>query len=280
MNSDVVSEDARLVQLGALGDRDAFGRLVARYQSPVCALAYSSCGNVSQSEDLAQETFIVAWRKLSDLREPEKFKFWLFGIARNLISNTARKQTRNPLASAGPLDEEMTMPVFGVLFACGGVAVAPVSIGGWSSGLVSLGGFVTGALAIGGFTVGVWSVGGFAFGWQAIGGCAVAWNAAWGGMAIAHFSALGGVVHAGQANNPFVWQLLAENRFFQIFKLPFPFFYWLNLIWLVPLTIRWIFMLRRNGQKAQASVATGLTVIAAAIGGAAIFEVSATASSH
>src|SRR5580698_3282741 len=110
MNSDVISEDGQLVRLGVQGDRDAFGRLVARYQSPVCALAYSACGNVSQSEDLAQETFIVAWRKLSDLREPEKFKFWLFGIARNLISNTARKQTRNPLASAAPLDEELTMP--------------------------------------------------------------------------------------------------------------------------------------------------------------------------
>lgn len=110
MNSDVVSEDAQLVQLGVRGDREAFGRLVARYQSPVCALAYSACGNVSQSEDLAQETFITAWRKLSDLREPEKFKSWLFGIARNLINNSARKQSRNPLADAAPLDEELTVP--------------------------------------------------------------------------------------------------------------------------------------------------------------------------
>jgi RNA polymerase sigma factor (sigma-70 family) len=110
MNSDVISEDAQLVQMGVNGDRDAFGRLVARYQSPVCALAYSACGNISQSEDLAQETFITAWRKLGDLKEPEKFKYWLFGIARNLINNTARKQTRNPLASASPLDEELTGP--------------------------------------------------------------------------------------------------------------------------------------------------------------------------
>ena len=110
MNTDAISEDAHLVRLGLQGDRDAFGRLVTRYQSPVCALAYSACGNISQSEDLAQEAFIIAWRKLSDLKEPEKFKFWLFGIARNLINNTARKQTRNPLASAGPLDEELTVP--------------------------------------------------------------------------------------------------------------------------------------------------------------------------
>ncbi|HEV2456639.1 MAG TPA: sigma-70 family RNA polymerase sigma factor [Verrucomicrobiae bacterium] len=111
MNSTVaISEDAQLVRLGVQGDREAFGRLVARYQSPVCALAYSACGNISQSEDLAQETFIVAWRKLSDLREPEKFKAWLFGIARNLILNTARRQTRNPLAASEPLSEELTPP--------------------------------------------------------------------------------------------------------------------------------------------------------------------------
>jgi RNA polymerase sigma factor (sigma-70 family) len=110
MNSDVVTdasatEDARLVELSLDGNRDAFGLLVARYQSPVCALAYSACGNISQSEDLAQETFIVAWRKLCDLKEPARFKSWLYGIARNLVNNAFRRQSRNPLATAEPLDE-------------------------------------------------------------------------------------------------------------------------------------------------------------------------------
>jgi RNA polymerase sigma factor (sigma-70 family) len=112
MKSDVMSDaktldDARLVELGLDGDRDAFGRLVARYQSPICALAYSACGDISQSEDLAQETFIIAWRKLSALKEPAKFKSWLYGIARNLINNAFRQQIRNPLAGAEPLDESL-----------------------------------------------------------------------------------------------------------------------------------------------------------------------------
>jgi RNA polymerase sigma factor (sigma-70 family) len=101
-------DDARLVELGLNGDRDAFGQLVARYQSPICALAYSACGDISHSEDLAQETFIIAWRKLSDLKEPAKFKAWLNGIARNLINNAFRQQMRNPLAAAEPLDESLT----------------------------------------------------------------------------------------------------------------------------------------------------------------------------
>ncbi len=116
MNSDVkilveALDDGRLVELGVKGDREAFGQLVARYQSPVCAMAYSACGNITQSEDLAQETFIVAWRKLGDLKEPGKFKAWLFGIARNLINNAFRRQVRNPLAAAEILDEGMATPV-------------------------------------------------------------------------------------------------------------------------------------------------------------------------
>jgi RNA polymerase sigma factor (sigma-70 family) len=100
-------DDARLVELGLDGNRDAFGQLVARYQSPVCALAYSACGDISQSEDLAQQAFIIAWRKLGDLREPAMFKSWLYGITRNLINDNFRRQSRNPLAAAEPLDESL-----------------------------------------------------------------------------------------------------------------------------------------------------------------------------
>jgi RNA polymerase sigma factor (sigma-70 family) len=114
MKLDVMSDaktvdDARLVQLGLDGNRDAFGQLVARYQSPICAMAYSACGDISHSEDLAQETFIIAWRKLGDLKEPAKFKSWLYGIARNLINNAFRQQTRNPLSAAELLDESLTV---------------------------------------------------------------------------------------------------------------------------------------------------------------------------
>src|SRR5579871_5852704 len=85
-------DDARLVELSSAGDREAFGQLVARYQSPVCAMAYSACGNVSRSEDLAQEIFITAWRELAKLKEPGKFRAWLYGIARNLINNRSEER--------------------------------------------------------------------------------------------------------------------------------------------------------------------------------------------
>jgi RNA polymerase sigma factor (sigma-70 family) len=519
-------DDARLVELGVNGDRDAFGQLVARHQSPVCALAYSACGDISRSEDLAQETFIIAWRKLSDLKEPAKFKFWLYGIARNLINSAFRQQIRNPLAAAEPLDESLTTtatlsnpagqaiskeeegilwrsleqipetyrepmilfyrehqsfervaaaldlseeavrqrlsrgrkllqeqvlafvegalartnpgqaftlgvlatlpaltisakaatagaatkggataagaglvgllgailcpllaflnlfglwrlshksarsdrerkaykifypvlagsivafillssllvshgnslaktnpslfvglmaglilgyplllipfciwfnravknivpavelaarpkypfweyrsrfhlfglpfihlrtggwqsgraakqlkPVkawiaaddgvaFGVLFAYGAVAVAPVSIGACAIGLFSYGGMAVGALAVGGFGFGIWAFAGFAFGWQASAGCAIAWDTASGAQyAIAHHFALGPIAHAAQVNTELVRHLVKSNPFFQVCWMLLPYVVWLMWVWAIPMMISMI----------------------------------------
>jgi len=97
--------DTDLVSESVSGNRDAFGQIVSRYQSLVCSLAYSATGNLSQSEDLAQETFVTAWRQLADLREREKLRAWLCGIARNLINNFLRKSGREPSHRAESLEE-------------------------------------------------------------------------------------------------------------------------------------------------------------------------------
>jgi len=99
------SSDASLVTESLTGNREAFGRIVGRYQTLICAVAYSGTGSLSLSEDLAQETFIVAWRQLANLRERHKLRSWLCGIARNLINNSLRKQGREPSHRAGSLEE-------------------------------------------------------------------------------------------------------------------------------------------------------------------------------
>lgn len=96
--------DAELVAASLSGDRDAFGQIVVRYQSLICSLAYSATGNLSHSEDLAQETFVTAWKSLGGLRESGKLRSWLCGIARNLISNWLRRQGREPSHSAETLE--------------------------------------------------------------------------------------------------------------------------------------------------------------------------------
>ena len=86
--------DDQLCRQSREGDREAFGRIVERYQSLVCSLAYSACGNLSRSEDLAQETFVAAWQKLGELRETSKLRAWLCGIVRNLAAGASRRELR------------------------------------------------------------------------------------------------------------------------------------------------------------------------------------------
>jgi RNA polymerase sigma factor (sigma-70 family) len=516
MTSTAEMPDDQLVAQSLDGNRDAFGRIVSRYQSLICSLAYSATGSLGQSDDLAQETFIMAWKHLRQLREKQKLRAWLCGIARNRINNSLRRDGREPLRDAKPLDSapdspapeplphdqtisneeqailwrsleripeiyreplvlfyrehqsiervaqhlELTedavkqrlsrgrkllheqviafvesalertnpgkaftiavlasLPVlatsakaaataglfnailgpvlgfvgpwiqyriflavaktdrerediksyyrkllglmlgfavllaaliifggkfvgthpllfasalislvaayvfaairmgiwanrmfrqlrteraaleannpakpaweyrsrvewlglplihirlnqcgakrspvkawiavsdcaFGLLFAFGEVAVAPVSIGGLAIGLMSWGGAAVGLFAVGGFALGWWTFGGFAFGWEAFGGCAMAWHAALGGIAIARDFAFGGVGHAAQANNEITRQFINTNSFFQNMLILSRHIAWMNLLWLIPL-IRWWRVLARKRAKMQ-----------------------------
>jgi len=105
-----VHNDAELVHKSLTGNREAFGLIVARYQSLVCSLAFSATGSLSQSEDLAQETFVTAWRQLRNLREPEKLRSWLCRIARNLTYDALRQQGREPSHRADSLAEVAESP--------------------------------------------------------------------------------------------------------------------------------------------------------------------------
>jgi RNA polymerase sigma factor (sigma-70 family) len=86
-----------------IGSRDAFGHIVARYRNLICSLAFSATGDLCQSEDLAQETFVAAWKQLGRLRDPARLRSWLCHIARNLASDALRGQGREPAHAAEPL---------------------------------------------------------------------------------------------------------------------------------------------------------------------------------
>jgi hypothetical protein len=118
---------------------------------------------------------------------------------------------------------------FGVLFAFGGLAVAPVAIGGLAVGLMPWGGISLGVLAVGGFAFGGW----------AFGGCALAWSAALGGLAVARDFALGGIAHAAQVNNPLAENFIRGQVFFQKMEVFSRHIGWLNLLWLIPMLAWW-----------------------------------------
>jgi RNA polymerase sigma factor (sigma-70 family) len=96
--------DAELVAESLNGNQEGFRKIVERYQTLICSLAYCATGSVSQSEDLAQETFVAAWKQLPELREPLKLRSWLCAILRFRISKQFRRQPRDPIHAAESMD--------------------------------------------------------------------------------------------------------------------------------------------------------------------------------
>jgi RNA polymerase sigma factor (sigma-70 family) len=102
--------DVVLVTRSAQGSRPAFAQIVERYQALVCSVAYSATGSITRSEDVAQETFIAAWRAIGSLREPQRLRAWLCGIARNLAQNTVRAHATEPANEALPIESAAELP--------------------------------------------------------------------------------------------------------------------------------------------------------------------------
>jgi len=88
------SSDALLWSSAQRADPRAFEQIVERHQSMVCAVTYAGVGDLALSQDLAQETFVLAWKRLGSLREPDQLRAWLCGIARTLAANARRRRAR------------------------------------------------------------------------------------------------------------------------------------------------------------------------------------------
>ena len=76
-------EDAVLIERFLAGDETAFTGLVNKYRKQVYAVAWRLVGNAQEADDLAQETFIKAYRNLNKFRGDAKFKTWLLRITTN-----------------------------------------------------------------------------------------------------------------------------------------------------------------------------------------------------
>ncbi|MCL2160053.1 MAG: RNA polymerase sigma factor, partial [Oscillospiraceae bacterium] len=75
--------DETLVSLTLLGNNEALESLIIRYQKIVASSAYSITKNYHLAEDIMQDSFLTAWKKLNTLREPGKFGAWICNIAKN-----------------------------------------------------------------------------------------------------------------------------------------------------------------------------------------------------
>src|SRR5687767_6185694 len=89
--------DEELVARSRSGDMDSFNQLILRWERPIYALAYRVIGREEDARDVAQETFLRAFRALPGFKGQAKFSSWLYRIALNLCRDWIRKQRRAPV---------------------------------------------------------------------------------------------------------------------------------------------------------------------------------------
>jgi RNA polymerase sigma-70 factor, ECF subfamily len=77
-----------------------FEDMVKQYQRDIVSFHYRMVGNTFEAEDLAQETFIKAYKKLDSMKDKKKVKSWLYAIARNTTIDFFRKNKNRSV----PLD--------------------------------------------------------------------------------------------------------------------------------------------------------------------------------
>jgi RNA polymerase sigma factor (sigma-70 family) len=88
--------DGELVAAALAGDEQAFAHLVERCRAPLQLHCYRMLGSLQDAEDLVQETFLRAWRRLSTFQGRSTFRTWLYRIATNACLDFLDRQQRRP----------------------------------------------------------------------------------------------------------------------------------------------------------------------------------------
>lgn len=85
-------KDEELVARYIQGDNSAFVEIVNRYLKPIYNFTYRMCGNNKDAEEITQESFLKVWKHIEKFKQKEKFKTWIYTIARNTTIDWLRKK--------------------------------------------------------------------------------------------------------------------------------------------------------------------------------------------
>jgi RNA polymerase sigma-70 factor (ECF subfamily) len=100
-----IDNDDDLVQQIQAGRLDLFQELVKRHEQRLYNFALRMCGHTSDAEDVAQDTFLNAYKYIGDFRQETKFKNWLFRIATSACIKKRRQSKFAP-------DRELSLDEF------------------------------------------------------------------------------------------------------------------------------------------------------------------------
>lgn len=100
----LMNSSADLIASARAGDHEAFRLIFERYARPTLSFLYGLVGQRDLAEELTQETFVRAYRKLNELRDDSKFSTWLFGIGRNVAREALRARQREHKSFANDVD--------------------------------------------------------------------------------------------------------------------------------------------------------------------------------
>ena len=99
---DSIIDEGNWVVASQAGDRAAFEQIVRRTARLLFSRLYLETGDSHKAEDLVQETFMVAWRNIRQVTEPQGFRPWLFSIAYSVRVDAARREARKKRGGAVP----------------------------------------------------------------------------------------------------------------------------------------------------------------------------------
>lgn len=102
--------DAQLVVRSLAQDQEAFGQLIDRHAAAIVNLGYRMVGNRTEAEDLAQETFLAAYKALSTFRADSKVSTWLYRIAANKCKDWLR--VKRPGQGQYDLDADESLDLY------------------------------------------------------------------------------------------------------------------------------------------------------------------------
>jgi RNA polymerase sigma-70 factor (ECF subfamily) len=108
-----VASDDELVRLAQAGDADAFGELVERHRRAVFRAAVAAMGSTAEADDIAQDAFVTAFRKLRHFRGESAFRTWLLAITWRKAIDRRNRLTRwlRLIVTPPERNETMTDPV-------------------------------------------------------------------------------------------------------------------------------------------------------------------------